>query len=170
MPVPVAALSSFMMFPCLKCTCLCRSGYAPSRWRARVEWHPEFPPPVGTANRDGVIWRQPRIFFRFSQTKYQLRKMAGFAVLTPPWRWKTALPAMLATFGKQNVEQRPSPAGIQAESAWDSWSPRARTARDPRWRQTDSRYRAAVNRSGAIRSCVRIDAGVPRQSAYTRYP
>jgi len=35
---------------------------------------------IVTVNRGKVIGLQPRIFFRFSQTKYQLRKKTGRAI------------------------------------------------------------------------------------------
>lgn len=40
---------------------------------------------IAAVNCGGVIGLQPRILFRFSQTKYQLRKKAGCAISASAW-------------------------------------------------------------------------------------
>jgi hypothetical protein len=84
--VTVHALSSFMMFPASNAhACIVPAAPLPRRQtRAESTWSLRHRSIV-TVNHGGVIGLQPRVFFQFSQTKYQLRKKTGRAISVSAW-------------------------------------------------------------------------------------
>jgi len=114
MPVTVHALSSFMIFPASNAhACIVPVAPVLAVQREREGTGSLRRRSIVTVNRGGVIGLQPRILFRFSQTKYQLRKRQGV-----PYRsrhgYAAGVPTVLVTTGHQidgaTVRQRACPA------------------------------------------------------------